>query len=248
MQVFNFIGSHQKNSFTKQIVYELNLGLEKIYGIKYKGIYIDKFNSHIHMCYGCRCCFKTGICPLDIDSMNKIKENLCSSDIVIIATPIYMNSISSFTKIFFERLSVYSHLMRLSGKMGIIILTLENSMSKEVLHYIVDVLMHMGINIQKVILVKHKKFYRQQIEDTLRTFKNINKANYIYLENDSLEKLYIKCNYLFNNIVTSSYEKEWWSCFKDYSYIDYKKYLLRMETMKFNIDENRKEIARNGKW
>lgn len=52
--------------------------------------------------------------------------------------------------------------------------------------------------------------------------------------------LSIKEYILINLIVILSYEKEWWSCFKDYLYIEYKKYFLRIEMMEFNIDANRK--------
>lgn len=240
MKVFNFIGSHQKNSFTKQVVYELNQKLEELYGNEYEKTYIDRFNSYIQMCNGCKQCFKIGNCPLDNDSMKKIREEMFSSDIIVIATPVYINSVSSFTKLFFERLSAYIHLMWLAGKVGIIVLTLENSGAQTATNYIINVLTFMGINVKKVILVKHKEYYSQQIIDTIETFKRINKENYIYLENDRLKTIYSKCNYLFNNIVISPYEKKWWNHFQSYSFTEYKEYLLKMETMNFNID-NEKE-------
>lgn len=60
----------------------------------------------INHCTGCYACAKTGNCIFK-DDMQKVYENLEESDIILLATPFYFNSVSSLTKTMIDRCQKY---------------------------------------------------------------------------------------------------------------------------------------------
>ena len=68
-----------------------------------------EFLSHgmenIQFCSGCQECFKTGM-YLCSDSMNLIRSDMLASDVIVLVSPVYNNSISGSTKVFLDRISV----------------------------------------------------------------------------------------------------------------------------------------------
>jgi len=67
---------------------------------------IDLKNLSINLCDSCYYCAKYGKC-IKNDDMNKIYAAIESSDIVILSSPMYFNSISSLAKIMIDRCQVY---------------------------------------------------------------------------------------------------------------------------------------------
>ena len=61
------------------------------------------FKSNIKHCIDCKKCFETGKCILK-DDMQEYIEALSSSDLIILATPIYTNFMTSSLKVVLDRL------------------------------------------------------------------------------------------------------------------------------------------------
>ena len=83
-----------------------------------------EFLSHgmenIQFCSGCQECFKTGM-YLCSDSMNLIRSDMLASDVIVLVSPVYNNSISGSTKVFLDRISCWTHLFKLAGKYAILV-------------------------------------------------------------------------------------------------------------------------------
>ncbi len=80
-----------------------------IEGMKEQDIEVEKIelaNMHIHSCTACGACEKTGFCIIK-DDMNNLYKKFDQSDVVIVASPIYFNSISSITKIMVDRCQMF---------------------------------------------------------------------------------------------------------------------------------------------
>lgn len=73
-------------------------------------------------CIGCYECLKMRECILE-DSMEKLKRAMVESDIILWATPAYMNGVSGIMKIFVDRLHSWTKLFYLRGKYGIVLST-----------------------------------------------------------------------------------------------------------------------------
>lgn len=105
-------------------------------------------------CTGCKLCFKTRKCPLDqLDAMNKIKNTMKSSDIIIWASPVYSNNVSGSMKNFIDRIRTYIYTMELEHKKGIIISTTSFSGSENVNKYLAKIMFKCGINVVGVYTI-----------------------------------------------------------------------------------------------
>ncbi len=70
----------------------------------------------IKPCTGCRECLKRGECCIDDDMKRVIVPKLLSASIIVIASPVYFNNVSSYVKIFMDR--TWSIRGRLKDKVG----------------------------------------------------------------------------------------------------------------------------------
>lgn len=65
---------------------------------------IVRLHEHIIMpCTSCRKCLTLGNCCINDDMTNNIIPKLLRADIIIIASPVYFNNISSYVKTFMDR-------------------------------------------------------------------------------------------------------------------------------------------------
>lgn len=110
-------------------------------------IYSPSF-SKINSCYSCNNCFYEGKCIQDEnDDMKEIKNNLENADIVIFASPVYMHNVSGDMKIFIDRISYWSHLLKLRGKVGLAISTSSGNGLDITTSYINKVMNFLGIKV-----------------------------------------------------------------------------------------------------
>jgi len=58
---------------------------------------------HVTLCTSCRYCLEHGHCCIDDDMTRVIIPRLTSSDIIVIASPVYFNDVSSYVKVFMDR-------------------------------------------------------------------------------------------------------------------------------------------------
>lgn len=67
---------------------------------------VDLKDLTISMCDACYYCAKNAKCKFN-DDMNLIYKKLDEADIVILATPMFFNSVSSLTKVMIDRCQMY---------------------------------------------------------------------------------------------------------------------------------------------
>lgn len=102
-KVLAIMGSPRKKQNTDRILGKVIEGIETT-TIDIKKIYLGdmKFSS----CIACDNCAKTGKCFMN-DDMSEIYKLFDESDAIIIASPLYFNTVSSLTKMMIDRCQVY---------------------------------------------------------------------------------------------------------------------------------------------
>lgn len=110
-------------------------------------IYIPPY-CKINNCLGCACCFYNGMCPQDKnDDMEIVKLKLLEADFIIFASPVYLHNVSGDMKVFIDRISYWTHLLKLAGKVGIAISTSTGNGLEITSNYIHKVMAYLGIKV-----------------------------------------------------------------------------------------------------
>ncbi|KGG80444.1 NADPH-dependent FMN reductase [Caloranaerobacter azorensis H53214] len=102
-KVLAVMGSPRKHKNTDILLDSVLEGIKK-YNADIRKIYLKDLN--INLCTGCYYCSKTGNCFIN-DDMNELYREFNESDGIIIASPLYFNTVSSLTKIMIDRCQVY---------------------------------------------------------------------------------------------------------------------------------------------
>ena len=103
-------------------------------------------------CLGCKSCFTKGVCPLDeLDSLSKIKKELLKANLVILSSPVYSGHISGCLKNLIDRLSYWTHLMELAGKVCIIVVTAQGNGIAETANYLFEIASFLGMSVLGVV-------------------------------------------------------------------------------------------------
>lgn len=111
-KVLAFMGSPRKGKNTDKLLEYLLDGIdEKNY--KINKIYLK--DKNINPCTGCECCGEIGSCVSN-DGMDEIYSEIDNSDIIILAAPIYFNSVNGMTKNMIDRCQKYWSLKYLLKK------------------------------------------------------------------------------------------------------------------------------------
>lgn len=101
----------------------------------------------IGFCRGCIQCFVGGSCIIKNDEVKEIKEVLLSTELVIIATPVYLNNVPGELKVLLDRLGYWTHLFRLEGKLCVNMITSSNSGTTEVKEYLEKIELYLGLTV-----------------------------------------------------------------------------------------------------
>ncbi|GAA0748608.1 flavodoxin family protein [Clostridium oceanicum] len=150
-EIFIYVGSRLGDK-SKTLKF-INNVLDEVYNsIGHDKVKVTTYtakDTKINRCEGCLGCFLTGKCSLDKeDDMKTIKDNMLRSDIIILATPVYVHNVSGDMKIFIDRISYWTHLMRLSGKIGIVASTSGGNGLELVNNYLYKIMTYMGVKIK----------------------------------------------------------------------------------------------------
>ena len=94
------LGSHRRESNTEILLDYLLNRLESC-GVSVEKIRLRELD--IKPCYECRKCLELGECCVRDDMTERVIPSLLKAHIVIVATPVYFNNVSSLTKIFMDR-------------------------------------------------------------------------------------------------------------------------------------------------
>lgn len=102
-KVLALMGSPRKNKNTDTLLDYLLDGINEN-NLEIKKIYLK--DKDINACTGCDYCSKSGDCVRK-DGMDTIYSEFDKSDIIILAAPIYFNSVNSLTKTMIDRCQKY---------------------------------------------------------------------------------------------------------------------------------------------
>lgn len=147
MEMLAIVGSNNSNSITLECVrIMLETIKQKKEEVKFDIIKLE--NLRVAMCKGCQNCMKCGKCIFDgSDQMEYVKERMIAADIILLASPVYINNVSGIMKNFIDRLSNWIHIFRLTGKKAIIITTSYRSGNQYVSNYLQHVSWHLGLGV-----------------------------------------------------------------------------------------------------
>lgn len=111
-------GSRNYVSKGYKIISKIQKGLDSN---KFEMVLFDPNKLQLEFCRGCKNCFNTGKCPLDLkDSGKLLKDSMIEADFIIFLSPVYAHNVSGDIKNINGRLSYWLHLFPLLGKPGII--------------------------------------------------------------------------------------------------------------------------------
>ncbi len=102
-KILALMGSPRMNKNTDKLLDFMLEGVDKD-EFQVNKVYLNKLK--INACTGCDHCAKTALCVFD-DGMTDIYNEFDNSDIVILAAPIYFNSINGLTKTVIDRCQRY---------------------------------------------------------------------------------------------------------------------------------------------
>lgn len=104
---------------------------------------IDITKKKINYCKACDTCYKLGHC-VQKDDFNEIYEQLLAADGIILASPVYFNSVSAQLKTFMDRTSDCRHCMLFEGKYGMSVTTTASSGAERTVDYMSEYLVNSG--------------------------------------------------------------------------------------------------------
>lgn len=102
-KVLAIMGSPRKNKNTDLLLDQVIKGIS-IHKPQIDKIYLRDLN--ISPCISCGYCEKTGECSIK-DDMQELYKKFDDSDVIIIASPLYFNTVSSLVKIMIDRCQVF---------------------------------------------------------------------------------------------------------------------------------------------
>lgn len=172
--------------FTRRYIEELKI--KQALNIEFEVLNLTDY--HLSNCIGCYHCAKNNQCNLN-DDMEFLKEKIMHADIIILATPVYMNNVSGIMKTLLDRLHMWTKVMLLSGKLGIILTTSSHKGGELGVHsYLSNISCNMGMlnmGAFNMTLDAPRELYNQETETGLlknfvcETLDNINKASGVFI-------------------------------------------------------------------
>jgi multimeric flavodoxin WrbA len=117
-------GSPRRGGGTSAASRLLAAGLEAGLGPGSAVEVLDLADLRILPCRGCRLCFDRGedACPLE-DDLAWLTQSLLESDIIVLASPVYVDAMSGLMKTVVDRLAWLCHRPGLGGKLGFVLTT-----------------------------------------------------------------------------------------------------------------------------
>lgn len=187
----------------------LELLIEKNNNIESEVIVLS--HENILPCKGCMMCSKNGKCLLNDDFL-EIKKKMKDADLLIFASPVHFNHVSSLFQNFVERSLVDLHTFEYIGKPFINFVTTNGSGEKEVNKYLTQIgLLFGAIKIGSVIKIDNEKFNMDNLN------KLVQRASLILAEEKKVKPKFTNKMYFFsmksiikNNAKYFEYEAKIW--------------------------------------
>ena len=213
MKVFVFNGSrHRANSvFCMWIYHFMQL-------LKMSAPESIEFLSHgmenIQFCSGCQECFKTGM-YLCSDSMNLIRSDMLASDVIVLVSPVYNNSISGSTKVFLDRISCWTHLFKLAGKYAILVTVSDRKNMNGAMEYLKYISDFLGLYVVDSVVVEKENLIKDEFASICK--KSVNKLIRALTADDELihvserqEQCFRSMKKSYKDFQLPTYEKNYW--------------------------------------
>lgn len=142
-KILALIGSpNGKKSNTRAMTLDfLEMVKEYCPDIEYEILLLSE--KHLQFCKGCWGCTKTGRCVIQ-DDLQEIQQKMLESDLLIIGSPVYVHQISAQTKVLFDRIYVWLHIVKLIGKPAITTITTAATGLRPTEKYLDDMMTCMG--------------------------------------------------------------------------------------------------------
>ncbi len=150
MKILACIGSHRTNGNTARVVSLLE---EQLHGegerigerLEFETVFLGQLN--LQMCRGCRICFDRGEeqCPSK-DDLLFLKARIKAADVLIAATPVYVDDVSGITKNWIDRMAHACHRPEFAGVCAYLIATVGSSPTRHALQTL-NGLSYMGFRI-----------------------------------------------------------------------------------------------------
>ncbi|MCT8977065.1 flavodoxin family protein [Clostridium sp. CX1] len=103
MKIFSVLGSPNKNGNTAVLLKEFLRGVKESHsGVEYSDVFLQE--KKISFCSACNSCRKSLNTCVIKDDMQLLYEEVKSSDIVVLATPVYWWNMTAQLKTFIDRL------------------------------------------------------------------------------------------------------------------------------------------------
>ena len=142
MKILAIISSFRKNGNTSNVISLINENILSLSTdlrniVDFEKIFLSDYE--IKQCKGCRKCYHKGmeVCPLN-DDMMELKNKIIESDVIIFASPVYINHINGTMKIFIDRLVHLCHKPEVYDKIAQVIITTHKSGVKNAIRTISD--------------------------------------------------------------------------------------------------------------
>lgn len=219
MNIYVIVGSNNSSSVTYDILESVLNNLSNENDISYVADVLCKMN--ISFCKGCQNCFDTGLCELDVDDdMKIIKTHLLHADIIIFASPVYVNNITGKMKAVFDRLSYWTHLFKLSNKKGAVITVSKSSGNVDSSIYLNNMFLWLGVRslaTANFVALENLDMYGKVCPDSFNA-KLIKKIQILInykgsLSDNRLEAYFLSCqNYMkyLRRKSLNTYETNYW--------------------------------------
>ena len=105
---------------------------------------IDLCDFRVTPCTACEGCSFNGICVYE-DDVPVLVERMKEADVIVFASPVYIDNVSGQMKVFFDRLADAIHYQLLAGKYGCSVASTHTSGGDEVVAYQNHALNYLGV-------------------------------------------------------------------------------------------------------
>ena len=100
MRALGICGSPRRGGNT-EVLLDVVLGRLGELGAEIEKLSLSEL--HVEPCDGCRYCLEAGECRIQDDMTGVVLPKLLEADVVVLASPVYFNNVSSYAKAFMDR-------------------------------------------------------------------------------------------------------------------------------------------------
>ncbi len=212
MKVVMYLSSiRDQNSLSRKVVDLIKEELRDRYDPEFTIISANAIN--VHECVGCCKCFKEGICPLDLqDDMPAVKKALLEADIIALISPVYLHHVNSNMKKIIDRISYWTHLLKLTGKYGFGVSISSTNGNEHVDFYLKKVLESMGVITLFSLSCPLDLISFENVNELVKGYLNVHNYFDLKLEDFNTgrqEKSFTVFKEMYSH--SNSYEAKYWS-------------------------------------